>query len=153
MYTESIYFVPFHNEPLEWQMTISAACSHSGMYQHLTDMLHKFYCLLVYEGKKGYIDVGDGCWKRTVLMTTFRYWWRFCPFWFTIFLHKHWTPKCKRCHLHQKSSPTSRCHQHYCRPQSVAIKISDRHCFHVIREIDSKVYQKSFKKKLFTVMN
>ena len=29
---------------------------------------------LIYEGKKGYIDVGDGYWKRTVLMTTFRYW-------------------------------------------------------------------------------
>ena len=76
---------------------------------------------LIYEGKKGYINVGDGCWKRTVLMTTFRYWWRFCPFWSTIFLH--WTPKCERCHFHQnsftnthKSSPTSRCYQHYCRP-------------------------------------
>ena len=26
-------------------------------------------------------DVGDGCWRRNVLVTTFRYWWRFLPFW------------------------------------------------------------------------
>ena len=29
---------------------------------------------------EGYIDVGDGCWIRNVLATTFRCWWRFWPF-------------------------------------------------------------------------
>jgi len=35
-----------------------------------------------------YIDVGDGCWGRNVLVTTLRCWRRFWPFWSpTIFLH------------------------------------------------------------------
>ena len=29
----------------------------------------------------GNIDVGDGCWRRNVLVTTIRCWWRFWPFW------------------------------------------------------------------------
>ena len=29
----------------------------------------------------GYIDVGDGCWTRKVLVTILRCWWRFWPFW------------------------------------------------------------------------
>ena len=29
---------------------------------------------------KGYIDVGDGCWRRNVLVTISRCWWRFWPF-------------------------------------------------------------------------
>ena len=29
----------------------------------------------------GFIDVGDGCWRRNVLVTTIRCWWRFWPFW------------------------------------------------------------------------
>jgi len=29
------------------------------------------------DGPKGYIDVGDGCWRRKVLVTTLRCWWRF----------------------------------------------------------------------------
>ena len=28
----------------------------------------------------GYIDVGDGCWRRNLLVTTLRCWWRFWPF-------------------------------------------------------------------------
>ena len=28
----------------------------------------------------GYIDVGDGCWRRNVLVTTLKCWWRFWPF-------------------------------------------------------------------------
>ena len=28
---------------------------------------------------KGYIDVGDGCWRRNMLATTLRCWWRFWP--------------------------------------------------------------------------
>ena len=28
----------------------------------------------------GYIDVGDGCWRWNVLVTTLRCWWRFSPF-------------------------------------------------------------------------
>ena len=28
---------------------------------------------------KGYTDVGDGCWRRNLLVTTLRYWWRFWP--------------------------------------------------------------------------
>ena len=29
----------------------------------------------------GYIDVGDGCWRRNVFVTIIRCWWRFWPFW------------------------------------------------------------------------
>ena len=32
------------------------------------------------KGSSGYIDIGDGCWRRNVLMTTLRCWWRFWPF-------------------------------------------------------------------------
>ena len=28
----------------------------------------------------GFIDVGDGCWRRNVLVTILRCWWRFWPF-------------------------------------------------------------------------
>ena len=44
----------------------------------------------------GNIDVGDGCWRRNVLMTTIRCSWRFRPFWSpisTIILHWHQYPK------------------------------------------------------------
>ena len=37
----------------------------------------------------GYIDVGDGCWRQNVLVTTIRCWRRFRPF---------WLPTFKRCH-------------------------------------------------------
>ena len=37
-------------------------------------ILWHFYALV------WYIDVGDGCWKRNVLVTILRCWWRFCPF-------------------------------------------------------------------------
>ena len=28
-----------------------------------------------------YINVGDGCWRRNILMTILRCWWRYWPFW------------------------------------------------------------------------
>ena len=33
-----------------------------------------FQLLLPGIGTKGYIDVGDECWKRNMLVTTLRYW-------------------------------------------------------------------------------
>jgi len=36
--------------------------------------------------KHGYIDVGDGCWRRNVLVTITRWWWRFWP---SEFSHQH----------------------------------------------------------------
>ena len=71
---------------------------------------------------RGYIDVGDGCWRRNVLMTTTRCWWRYRPFLSPksiIFLQKSRAKSFKRCHQHPKivndfKSPTPRCHQHRC---------------------------------------
>ena len=65
----------------------------------------------------GYIDVGDGCWRQNVLVTTLRCWWRFWQFdspTSCIFYHKRRAPTTKRCHQNrnsvtnsQKLSPTS----------------------------------------------
>jgi len=44
---------------------------------------------------QGYIDTGDGCWRRNELATTSRCSWRLYPFWSptsTIFLHYRWAP-------------------------------------------------------------
>ena len=41
------------------------------------------------------IDVGDGCWRRNVLLIIIRQWWRF---WY-----KCRAPTCKRCHQQKKS--------------------------------------------------
>ena len=38
--------------------------------------IHSEVCLK----PNSYIDVGDGCWRRNVLVTTLRCWWRFWPF-------------------------------------------------------------------------
>ena len=65
----------------------------------------------------GYIDVGDGCWWRDVLVKIWRCWWWFWSFkspTSTIFQHQRQVPTLKRCHqdLHpltniQKLSLTS----------------------------------------------
>ena len=59
----------------------------------------------------GYIDVGDGCWRRNVLETTLRCWFEMSPI-------------SKFCHQHPKivtniKSPTSTRHQHLCSPHKV----------------------------------
>ena len=47
--------------------------------------------------KCGYIDVGDGCWRRKVLVTTIRCWWRFLP----LFKRAFWSRKVfEGVHLH-----------------------------------------------------
>ena len=50
----------------------------------------------------GNTDVGDGCWRRNVLVTTLRWWWRVWPF---------WSPTCKNSHhlkvINIPMSPTS----------------------------------------------
>ena len=54
----------------------------------------------------GYIDVGDGCWRRNVFATTLRCWWRFWPILSPtsfIFHHKRRAPTSKRCHQYRKS--------------------------------------------------
>ena len=77
---------------------------------------------------KGYIDVGDGCWRRNMLATTLRCWWRFWPilsttssiFYSSISVgHQKMSPISKFCNQHLESvintkSPTSNCHQHLC---------------------------------------
>ena len=88
----------------------------------------------------GYIDVGDGGWRRNVLVTTLRRWWRFWPFLSpisSIFEHKLQAPTTKRCHQYRNSvtnllcdiaiflnvinrSPTIKnCHQYISSPTSV----------------------------------
>ena len=54
-----------------------------------------------------YVD--DGCWRRNVLVTTLRCWWRFCHF-----RHQHpLSFNLSARHQHQKMSPISQfCHQH-----------------------------------------
>ena len=55
--------------------------------------------------QNGYIDVGDECWRRNMLVTTIRCWWRFWPFWSpmsTIFLHYCRAPTFNWCHQHPK---------------------------------------------------
>ena len=69
-----------------------------------------------------YIDVGDGCWGRNVMVTTRRCWWQFWPFWSptsNMFLHERRAPTSQRCHQHRnfvtnipRSSPTLG-HQHH----------------------------------------
>ena len=69
-----------------------------------------------------YIDVGYGCWRQYVLVTTIRCWWRFWPFWSpssTIFSHKRRAPSLIRCHQHPKivanfKSLKRQCHPHHC---------------------------------------
>ena len=52
-----------------------------------------------------YIDVSDGCWRRNVLVTTKRFWWRFWQFWsLSQTCHQHWNSV----NNIPKSSPTSR---------------------------------------------
>ena len=34
----------------------------------------RFFKYFLYIDSYGYIDVGDGCWRRNVLMTAFRCW-------------------------------------------------------------------------------
>ena len=51
----------------------------------------------------GYIDVGDGCWRRNVLTTTLRCWWRFWRFLSptsSFFEHKRRARLSKRWHQH-----------------------------------------------------
>jgi len=72
-----------------------------------------------------YIDVGDVWWRRNVMATNLRCWWRFWPFSspkFSIFYYKLRAPTSKKCHEYRnwftntwKLSPTSTCHQHLCR--------------------------------------
>ena len=132
MYTESIYFVPFHNEPLEWQMTISAACSHSGMYQHLTDMLHKFYCLNLYTKVKKVTsmlvtDVGNELcwWQLSDIGDGFAH---FGSLYFYISIGHQNVKDVTYIKIH---SPTStnrhqHCHQHYCRHKKYPTDIFSR---------------------------
>jgi len=69
-----------------------------------------------------YIDVGDRCWRRNVLVIILRCWWAFWPFWsptISISSPKRRAPTSKRCHQHTKivtncKSPTSQCRQHDC---------------------------------------
>ena len=71
---------------------------------------------------QGYIDIGYGCWRRNVLVTIMRCWWKFWPFWsptFTIFLHKCRVSTSQRCHQHRNSATniakwsTTLSYQHY----------------------------------------
>ena len=62
----------------------------------------------------GYIDVGDGCWKRFMLAITSRYWW---PILFI--KNQHEEKAINICHQHLKTatiikSSTQSCHQHNC---------------------------------------
>ena len=65
-----------------------------------------------FEGKeltKGYIDVGDGYWRRNVLVRTMRCWWQFWPSWSpksTIFSHKRWGSTLKKVINVEILSPT-----------------------------------------------
>ena len=72
---------------------------------------------------RGCIDIGDGCCRRMVLVTTIRCCWQFWPFWSptsTIFLHKRRAPTSQRCHQHRNSatnipkSSSTLSHQHHC---------------------------------------
>ena len=82
--------------------------------------LDEFFSLFIV-----YIDVGDECWRRNVLMTIIRCWWRFKSFWSptsTIFLHYRRAPTFKRCHHHRISvtniheSSSTMSHQHHDAP-------------------------------------
>ena len=65
------------------------------------------------------INVGDECWRRNMLVTTLRYWWRSRPFrskTSTIFLHTRQAPKSKDVTKIEILSPTSNSflsRQHY----------------------------------------
>ena len=58
----------------------------------------------------GYIDAGDWCWRRYVLVTTLRCWWRFWTFFVTNIHYLftlaspmlHRAPRFKRCHQQQQ---------------------------------------------------
>ena len=55
---------------------------------------------------RGCIDIGDGCCRRMVLVTTIRCCWQFWPFWSptsTIFLHKRRAPTSQICQIHSSS--------------------------------------------------
>ena len=62
----------------------------------------------------GYTDVGDGCWRRNVLATTLRCWWRFWPSSFN-FSVRHGYPKDVK-HIEIPSPTPENCHQHLSRP-------------------------------------
>ena len=79
--------------------------------------------------KIGYIDIGDGCCRRYVSMTTLRYWWRFWQFWsptYTIFLHYVGHPHSKDVtNIEFQSPPSKNRHQLWVTNIDLALKLPE----------------------------
>ena len=67
------------NTPLTHFLRIKAGMMLKWIF-HWNQQINSTIELTSFMGIFGYIDVGDGCWRRNVLVTIWKCWWRFWPF-------------------------------------------------------------------------